>query len=102
MGASPFGIADAKIGASISCGGGNITGTSGIAMTLGLSTNLNYLCASGNIKGNSALMHDPVNNEFGGGGGGGGGVADNSLELGSGGNGSSGYVRIRWDMAEND
>ena len=102
MGASPFGIADAKLGAALTCGGGNVSSINNIALSLGLVTNINYLCASGNVKGNSGLSHDPVNNEFGGSGGGGGGVTDNSFELGSGGNGSSGYLRIRWDMAEND
>ena len=102
MGASPFGIADAKIGVALTCGGGNVSSINNIALSLGLVTNINYLCASGNTKGNSGLSHDPVNNEFGGSGGGGGGVTDNSFELGSGGNGSSGYLRIRWDMAEND
>ena len=102
MGASPFGIADAKLGAALTCGGGNVSSINNIALSLGLVTSINYLCASGNVKGNSGLSHDPVNNEFGGSGGGGGGVTDNSFELGSGGNGSSGYLRIRWDMAEND
>ena len=102
MGASPFGIADAKLGAALACGGGNVSSINNIALSLGLVTSINYLCASGNTKGNSGLSHDPVNNEFGGSGGGGGGVTDNSFELGSGGNGSSGYLRIRWDMAEND
>ena len=93
---------DAKLGAALTCGGGNVSSINNIALSLGLVTNINYLCASGNVKGNSGLSHDPVNNEFGGSGGGGGGVTDNSFELGSGGNGSSGYLRIRWDMAEND
>ncbi len=102
MGASPFGISQSKIGASITCGGGNIVSVSNIAMTLGQMTNINYLCTSGNIKGNDARSHDPVNNEFGGSGGGGGGVVDDSFELGSGGSGSSGYLRIRWDASEQD
>ena len=102
MGASPFGIAQSKIGASITCGGGNIVSVSNIAMTLGQMTNINYLCTSGNIKGNDARSHDPVNNEFGGSGGGGGGVVDDSFELGSGGSGSSGYLRIRWDASEQE
>ena len=102
MGASPFGISQSKIGASITCGGGNIVSVSNIAMTLGQMTNINYLCTSGNIKGNDARSHDPVNNEFGGSGGGGGGVVDDSFELGSGGSGSSGYLRIRWDASEQE
>ena len=102
MGASPFGIAQSKLGASITCGGGNIVSVSNIALTLGTLTNINYLCTSGNIKGNDARSHDPVNNEFGGSGGGGGGVVDDSFELGSGGSGSSGYLRIRWDASEQE
>ena len=102
MGASPFGINTSKMSSSISCGGGNISGISSISLTLGQTTNINYLCASGNPKGNSALSHDPVNNEFGGSGGGGGGVVDDSFEQGTGGNGSSGYLRIRWDASEQE
>ena len=95
MGASPFNVEKSKNGASISCGGG-------IAGTLGQTTNLKYLCTSGNTKGNDARNHDPVNNEFGGSGGGGGGVKDDSFEQGQGGNGSSGYLRIRWDASEQE
>ena len=95
MGASPFNVEKSKTAASISCGGG-------IAGTLGQTTNLKYLCTSGNTKGNDARNHDPVNNEFGGSGGGGGGVKDDSFEQGTGGNGSSGYLRIRWDASEQE
>ena len=95
MGASPFNVEKSKTAASISCGGG-------IAGTLGQTTNLKYLCTSGNTKGNDARNHDPVNNEFGGSGGGGGGVKDDSFEQGAGGNGSSGYLRIRWDASEQE
>ena len=95
MGASPFNVEKSKTAASISCGGG-------IQGTLGQTTNLKYLCTSGNTKGNDARNHDPVNNEFGGSGGGGGGVKDDSFEQGQGGNGSSGYLRIRWDASEQE
>ena len=95
MGASPFNVEKSKTAASISCGGG-------ISGTLGQTTNLKYLCTSGNTKGNDARNHDPVNNEFGGSGGGGGGVKDDSFEQGTGGNGSSGYLRIRWDASEQE
>ena len=95
MGASPFNVEKSKTAASISCGGG-------IQGTLGQTTNLKYLCTSGNTKGNDARNHDPVNNEFGGSGGGGGGVKDDSFEQGTGGNGSSGYLRIRWDASEQE
>ena len=95
MGASPFNVEKSKTAASISCGGG-------ISGTLGQTTNLKYLCTSGNTKGNDARNHDPVNNEFGGSGGGGGGVKDDSFEQGQGGNGSSGYLRIRWDASEQE
>ena len=95
MGGSPFNVESSKIGASITCSGG-------IYGTLGQMTSIKYLCTSGNIKGNDARSHDPVNNEFGGSGGGGGGVVGDSFEQGSGGNGSSGYLRIRWDMSEQE
>ena len=95
MGASPFNVEKSKTAASISCAGG-------IQGTLGQTTNLKYLCTSGNTKGNDARNHDPVNNEFGGSGGGGGGVKDDSFEQGTGGNGSSGYLRIRWDASEQE
>ena len=95
MGASPFNVEKSKTAASISCGGG-------ISGALGQTTNLKYLCTSGNTKGNDARNHDPVNNEFGGSGGGGGGVKDDSFEQGTGGNGSSGYLRIRWDASEQE
>ena len=95
MGGSPFNVESSKIGASITCSGG-------IYGTLGQMTSIKYLCTSGNIKGNDARSHDPVNNEFGGSGGGGGGVVGDSFEQGAGGNGSSGYLRIRWDMSEQE
>ena len=95
MGGSPFNVESSKIGASITCSGG-------IYGTLGQMTSIKYLCTSGNIKGNDARSHDPVNNEFGGSGGGGGGVVGDSFEQGSGGNGSSGYLRIRWDASEQE
>ena len=95
MGGSPFNVESTKIGASITCSGG-------IYGTLGQMTSIKYLCTSGNIKGNDARSHDPVNNEFGGSGGGGGGVVGDSFEQGSGGNGSSGYLRIRWDASEQE
>ena len=51
---------------------------------------------------NSGRVHDVANNEFGGSGGGGAGVVSDSFEQGSGGNGSSGYLRIRWDASEQE
>ena len=95
MGGSPFNVESSKIGASITCSGG-------IYGTLGQMTSIKYLCTTGNISGNNGRSHDPVNNEFGGSGGGGGGVVGDSFEQGMGGNGSSGYLRIRWDMSEQE
>ena len=95
MGGSPFNVANNQIGAAVTCGGG-------IYGTLGQMTSVKYLCTSGNISGNNARSHDPVNNEFGGSGGGGGGVVADSFEQGKGGNGSSGYLRIRWDVTEQE
>ncbi len=95
-GGAPFGIRSNSIVASISCGGG-------ISGTYGSTTDANaYLCTSGSPDGNSARSHDPVNNEFGGSGGGGAGAVGDSFEQGSGGNGSSGYLRIRWDASEQE
>ena len=95
MGGSPFNVESSKIGASITCSGG-------IYGTLGQMTSIKYLCTTGNISGNNGRSHDPVNNEFGGSGGGGGGVVGDSFEQGMGGNGSSGYLRIRWDASEQE
>ena len=95
MGGSPFNVESSKIGASITCSGG-------IYGTLGQMSSIKYLCTTGNISGNNGRSHDPVNNEFGGSGGGGGGVVGDSFEQGMGGNGSSGYLRIRWDASEQE
>ena len=62
----------------------------------------NYVYTSGNIYANNARNHVPANNEFGGSGGGGGGVTNDSFEQGQGGNGSSGYLRIRGDASEQE
>lgn len=93
IGGSPFGVADNKLDAAITCGGG-------IYGTLGESTNINYICTTGNVSGNSARSHDPVNNEYGGSGGGGGGFTEKSSQQGKGGNGSNGYLRVRWDATQ--
>ena len=61
-----------------------------------------YICTSGAPNANNAKPHDSANNEFGGSGGGGGGVVDTSFDLGSGGSGANGYLRIRWDMSEQE
>ncbi len=93
IGGSPFGVAENKLNSAITCGGGTLG-------TLGETTNINYLCTSGSGSGNTAKSHDPVNNEYGGSGGGGGGIIENSSQLGKGGNGSSGYLRVRWDVTQ--
>ena len=96
VGGAPFGIRKSNAAASITCGGG-MSGT--YADTTDIE---NYVCTSGNINANNARNHDPANNEFGGSGGGGGGVTNDSFEQGQGGNGSSGYLRIRWDASEQE
>ena len=96
VGGAPFGIRKSNAAASITCGGG-MSGT--YADTTDIE---NYVCTSGNINANNARNHDPANNEFGGSGGGGGGVTNDSFEQGTGGNGSSGYLRIRWDASEQE
>ena len=62
-------------------------------------------CQTGSIKdGQNGKTHDAMSeNEeenpsgiYGGGGGGGGGATLNSIELGKGGDGADGYLRIRW------
>ena len=95
-GASPFGILQNNVIVAITCGGG-LSGNDGLQ-----NNPQQYICTTGNINGNNAKTHDAANNEFGGSGGGGGGVVDDSFELGSGGSGSSGYLRIRWDASEQE
>ena len=96
VGGAPFGIRKSNAAAAITCGGG-------MSGTYGDTTDIkNYVCTSGNINANNARNHDPANNEFGGSGGGGGGVTNDSFEQGTGGNGSSGYLRIRWDASEQE
>ena len=94
-GGSPFGIRD--VAPSVTCGGG----MSGSYPASGI-TAANYVCTSGLINANRSKSHDPVNNEFGGSGGGGGGAVENTSEFGEGSTGSSGYLRIRWNEAEQD
>ena len=95
-GDASFGIRAANVPLGVTCAGG-------MSFTYGTATDLNaYICTTGNINGNNAKSHDAANNEFGGSGGGGGGVVDDSFELGSGGSGSSGYLRIRWDASEQE
>ena len=101
MGGIPFNVVSALIESSVTCGGGP-------AANIG--TGSKYLCATGTINGATGKMHSAqtdgesvVNNrggEYGGAGGGGGGVLPDSTEYGAGGNGSSGYLRIRWNAAE--
>ena len=98
VGGSPFGIKkqETYIVPSVTCGGG-------ISAIYGTKSDPNsYICTSGMLTGGKAKVHDPVNNEFGGSGGGGGGVIDTSLDLGDGSNGTSGYLRIRWNEAEQE
>ena len=90
MGGSPFGVASSYIGTANTCGGG-------IYGTLGLATNIDYICTSGKENGNDAKGHNAANNDLGGSGGGGGGVLDSSSEYGQGGSGSNGYIRVRWE-----
>ena len=96
VGGAPFGIRASNAAAAVSCGGGMSANYADSTDTA------NYVCTSGNINGNSGRAHDVANNEFGGSGGGGAGVVSDSFEQGSGGSGSSGYLRIRWDMSEQE
>ena len=97
VGGSPFGIYQTAIKNSVTCGGGMTVNYPTSGITAG-----NYICTSGSINAIRAKAHDPVNNEFGGSGGGGGGVIDTSLDLGEGSGGTSGYLRVRWNEAEQD
>ena len=93
VGGAPFG--SREITKAVTCGGG-------MTYQYGDSADATkYTCTSGGINANSGRVHDPVNNEFGGSGGGGGGVVQGS-NPGEGGNGASGYLRIRWNEAEQD
>ena len=95
-GGAPFGVRASSAAAAVTCGGG-MSGTYGT-----LTDVTSYLCTSGNVNGNSGRVHDVANNEFGGSGGGGAGAVGDSFEQGSGGSGSNGYLRIRWDMSEQE
>ena len=96
VGGAPFGIRTSSAAAAVTCGGG-MSGTYGT-----LTDVTSYLCTSGNVNANSGRVHDVANNEFGGSGGGGAGAVGDSFEQGSGGSGSNGYLRIRWDMSEQE
>ena len=96
VGGAPFGIRASSAAAAVTCGGG-MSGTYGT-----LTDVTSYLCTSGNVNANSGRVHDVANNEFGGSGGGGAGAVGDSFEQGSGGSGSNGYLRIRWDMSEQE
>ena len=96
VGGAPFGVRASSAAAAVTCGGG-MSGTYGT-----LTDVTSYLCTSGNVNGNSGRVHDVANNEFGGSGGGGAGAVGDSFEQGSGGSGSNGYLRIRWDMSEQE
>lgn len=91
MGGSPYDLTSESIQENITCSGG----PSG-----GLGTGASYLCSNGTIKGSSGKIHGAEENRYGGAGGGGGGVLPDFTEYGAGGNGSSGYIRIRWNAAE--
>ena len=94
-GGAPYGIRNANIKPSVSCGGGIEAPELGTTLA-------NYICTSKIIRGFDSKTHDPANNEYGGSGGGGGGVVDDSLEYGAGGNGAPGFLRIRWNEAEQE
>ena len=96
VGGAPFGIRPNNIIGAITCGGG-LSGNNGLQ-----TDPEQYICTSGSPNANNAKPHDSANNEFGGSGGGGGGVVDTSFDLGSGGSGSNGYLRIRWDASEQE
>ncbi len=91
MGGSPYDLTSESIQENITCSGG----PSG-----SLGTGVSYLCSNGTVKGSSGKIHSAEENRYGGAGGGGGGVLSDFTEYGAGGNGSSGYLRIRWNAAE--
>ena len=99
-GGAPYGIREGYINRAVSCGGGPKNGD--VAKDVLGTTLANTICVSGNMKGNDAKSHDPANNELGGSGGGGGGVTETSTTYGEGGNGAPGFLRIRWNEAEQD
>ncbi len=96
VGGAPFGIRANNIIGAVTCGGG-LSGNNGLQTDA-----TQYICTSGAPNANNAKPHDSANNEFGGSGGGGGGVVDTSFDLGSGGSGANGYLRIRWDASEQE
>ena len=99
-GGAPYGIRDSFISSSVACGGGQ--SDSNVNNNKLGTTLANTICVSGNIKGNDAKSHDPANNDLGGSGGGGGGVTGTSTTYGEGGNGAPGFLRIRWNEAEQE
>lgn len=97
VGGAPFGIASNAITNSVTCGGGTY-----FAYPATGATTANYVCTNDGINANRAKAHDPVSNEFGGSGGGGGGATGKTTDLGEGSSGASGYLRVRWNEAEQD
>ena len=66
----------------------------------GYVTNDDNTCAKYDPDGNSGAKHNPITNLLGGQGGGGGGT--DGKEGGLGGSGGNGFVRIKWDEANNE
>lgn len=66
----------------------------------GFEINVDTTCSKYDADGNSGEKHNPITNLFGGSGGGGAGV--DGKNGGSGGSGGPGYIRIKWDEANNE
>ena len=66
----------------------------------GYVTDNDNTCAKYDPDGNSGAKHNPITNLLGGQGGGGGGT--DGKEGGLGGSGGNGFVRIKWDEANNE
>ena len=96
-GGGPYGVRSNFVKPSVPCGGGMSAEYPSSGETVAT-----YMCTTGAIKGSDSKSHDPANNEFGGSGGGGGGVTGTSTSYGEGGNGAPGFLRIRWNEAEQD
>ena len=66
----------------------------------GFEINVDTTCSKYDADGNSGEKHNPITNLFGGSGGGGAGI--DGKNGGSGGSGGPGYIRIKWDEANNE
>ena len=66
----------------------------------GFEVNTDNGCSKYDANGNGGQKHNPITNLLGGEGGGGGGT--DGKDGGTGGSGAPGYIRIKWDEANNE